>query len=573
MLNLDNRITYILEILNEYGKAYLVGGAIRDLLLGRIPKDIDLATDISMYDLINILKEYNPIIISERYNVLRINIEGLDIEIARFRKEYGILDGRNPIDIEFTYDIREDLKRRDFTINAMAYNLKEGLIDEYNSKKDLENKVIRIIGDDKKIRFCEDNSRILRAIGLISKYDFELEKETYDAISEVLKQKKLNISNDKFNRIMREILFNSYSYKSIKLMIEIDLFKKFIPELDKNKLNKEILNQIYNSYKVYCRYNMQEEQSIGFAILFIYLGKMVNEVSYIIESVCIADKNLKKFDISLNEILLIKNLIYYSEIIFKNINKINLKRMLLEFGNNSNISKLLNLISFINHYREDYKEIVNLILKLLSKIQDVYFKGEILFINDLDINIVDLYNLNLDKNIYKENLRQLVYNEVNEGKLKNDKEEILKFIKNKYNLNIQIKKTSCAGAVIFRYEKDKLKFLLVKINGGNWGFSKGHVEKNETLKQTAIREAKEETGLDVVILESTNFNSSISYIVEDGEIKNVTFFIAEAFSDKVIIDEKEISEYRWVSYVEALKLLTYSSQKDVLKKARLHIFI
>ena len=100
-MNIDERVVYILNILNEYGQAYLVGGALRDILRGLVPNDYDMATNIPMEDLIHILWEYNPRVISEKYNIVGITVDGLTIEIARFRKESGILDGRNPKNIEF----------------------------------------------------------------------------------------------------------------------------------------------------------------------------------------------------------------------------------------------------------------------------------------------------------------------------------------------------------------------------------------------------------------------------------------------------------------------------------------
>lgn len=572
MFILDDRITLILNILNEYGSAYLVGGAIRDMLLGLFPKDIDIATSIDMFDLINILKDYDPIIISEKYNIIKIRVERLSIEIARFRKEEGILDGRNPKSFEFCYDIREDLKRRDFTVNAMAYNLNDGLIDIYDAKTDIENKVIRIIGDNKVERFKEDNTRILRAFILMSRYDFEIENRTLEAIKETLLGKKLNISNERLSKLLNQIFFEKYSYKSIDLMFKIDLLRVFINEMDKNLIDEETFKRIYLAYKIYCKYNMFEEITIGYAILFIYLGKIKNENMYIIESICIADKYLRKLNVSINDTILIKKLIYYNEIIFKNPTKKAIKQMLLEFRNNKNVSKLLNFISFLHHNSKDYTEIVKKVLDLLIKIQSIYFKGEPVFIKDLDINIVDLCNISLDDKISKENIRQDVYDKINEGTLENNKKDILDYVKEKYNNSLSIKSTKCAGAVIYRKVNNKLEFLLVKVLEGNWGFPKGHVEKGENLEETAIREVKEETNLDIEII-SKNFKTKISYVVKNEELKNVTFFIAKANNCDIIIDEDEISEYKWVSYSEGLKLLTYSSQRDVLKKSRLYLFL
>ena len=114
------------------------------------------------------------------------------------RKESGILDGRNPKNIEFVDTIEEDIFRRDFTVNALAYNPSSGLIDFFDGKKDLDDMIIRTVGDSS-LRFEEDNLRILRALQLMSRYNFELDIECERAMSEY-KNKKLKISNNNFSK-------------------------------------------------------------------------------------------------------------------------------------------------------------------------------------------------------------------------------------------------------------------------------------------------------------------------------------------------------------------------------------
>lgn len=572
-INLDERLQLILNMLNEYGEGYLVGGALRDIFLGLKPNDFDMATNIPMEELLHILSEYNPIIISEKYQIISIQVDEYKIEIARFRKENGILDGRNPKEFEFVENIEEDLTRRDFTVNALAYNNK-GLIDKYDSLKDIENLELNIIGNDKVLRLSEDNTRIFRALYLVSKYNFKLSNETKKAIASFRNSRKLNVSVNGFGKLLDKILFDKYSYKSLKIMLENNLFKSFIPELTSENLDLETIKNIVNTYNVYCKYNVFEDKTIGYAILFLYSGKKDNDDNkFLVNSMTIAETYLKKLGVNITDIILIKNLIYYSNIINRIINKETVKRMLFEFRNNKNVSKLLNFISFIHHHQDDYNETVKKTLELLSRIQAIYFEGEVVFINDLDINLVDLYNIGLDIEISKESIRQDIYKHVNDGNLANKKEDIIEYIKEKYSIKFNVDKVCSAGGIVYRVNKDnKIEFLLVKILGGNWGFPKGHIEEGETEVMTAIREIKEETNLETTIIDPGIFKRDISYITNMGELKYVTFFLAKAVSHNVLIDLGEISEYKWCSYNDALKIVTYSSQRKLLQEARLYIF-
>ena len=141
----------ILNKLNKCGKGYIVGGAIRDILLGLKPKDVDFTTNLPYRTLKTLFSEYTPKETGKSFGVLRIRIDNTDYEIAKFRKDnYEEKDGLKIIPeekkVSFVDDIRNDLARRDFTINAMAYNQKEGIIDLYNGQKDIENRIINFVG-------------------------------------------------------------------------------------------------------------------------------------------------------------------------------------------------------------------------------------------------------------------------------------------------------------------------------------------------------------------------------------------------------------------------------------------
>lgn len=127
-----------------------------------------------------------------------------------------------------------------------------------------------------------------------------------------------------------------------------------------------------------------------------------------------------------------------------------------------------------------------------------------------------------------------------------------------------MKKEKSCGAVIYKYENSKLYILLLKHNQGHWSFSKGHVENEETEKETALREIKEETNLDVCI--DNNFRYITTYSPKENTIKDVVYFVATPLNDDIKIQEKEISEISWYSAIEALDKITYDNDKQVLKK-------
>ena len=179
--NLNSDVSFILEQLNKNGSGFLVGGAVRDMIMGRNPGDYDFATDIEYSRLREIFADYSPKEVGAHFGILMIKLNGKSYEIARFRKEKGVYNSRHPKEIKFINSIDEDLARRDFTINALAYNEKTGIIDLYKGKKDLKYKTIRFVGNPK-LRIEEDALRIMRAFRFISKLGFILDKKTAEAI-------------------------------------------------------------------------------------------------------------------------------------------------------------------------------------------------------------------------------------------------------------------------------------------------------------------------------------------------------------------------------------------------------
>lgn len=179
MIKIPEKQQYVIDTLNRQGfKAYIVGGCVRDALLEVEPHDYDVTTNALPQDVQRIFKKTVPTGI--KHGTITVVVDKEPIEVTTFRTEGGYTDSRHPDSTEFVSDIDSDLARRDFTVNAMAYNNTDGLIDLYDGKRDLENKVLRAVGVASE-RFSEDALRILRLFRFASQLDFSIEEETLES--------------------------------------------------------------------------------------------------------------------------------------------------------------------------------------------------------------------------------------------------------------------------------------------------------------------------------------------------------------------------------------------------------
>jgi poly(A) polymerase len=172
----------ILNQLNAKGKAYIVGGAVRDIITGeKEPDDIDIATNVPMEEVAKMFDTYD-LGQSKTFGVLGIKHMGHTFEVAQFRSDGAYLDGRRPEKVQVGVDFKTDVERRDFTINAMGVDAQGNVIDYYNGQSDIKNKVLRTVGDPHK-RFGEDYLRMLRAARFASRMGYNIDPETKQAMS------------------------------------------------------------------------------------------------------------------------------------------------------------------------------------------------------------------------------------------------------------------------------------------------------------------------------------------------------------------------------------------------------
>lgn len=227
-MKLSSGTIKILEKLHNNGyKAYAVGGAVRDFLLCRDIDDVDITTSATPSQMLEVFSEDKVFLTGLKHGTITVIIDRESFEVTTFRKDNNYTDKRHPESVDFVSDLRTDLERRDFTINAMAYNKEEGIIDLYGGRLDVKNKIIRAVGDADK-RFNEDALRILRAIRFASVLGFTIEYQTAQAIH---KNKSLlnNISKERIYAELTKILVGD-NVEGVMQEYK-DVFFEIIPKL------------------------------------------------------------------------------------------------------------------------------------------------------------------------------------------------------------------------------------------------------------------------------------------------------------------------------------------------------
>ena len=577
--NLDNDVKFILEQLNKNGTGFLVGGAVRDRILNKDPGDYDFATDIEYSELKRIFADYNPKEMGAHFGILMIKVNGKSYEIAKFRKETGVYNSRYPKDIKFVKTIEEDLARRDFTINSLAYNEETGIVDLYGGWNDIKKKVIRFVGNPK-LRIEEDALRILRAFRFISKLGFNLDRKTAEAIYK--KRKFLTkISKERIFDELSKILMGNFSKKAFIEMKKLKVLEMLIPEFryaynfDQNNPihTDDLFNHIIKVIHL-CDYDLITR----FAALFHDLGKINAKIidakgifhfyGHEKESALIAEEELRMLKASNETINSVKKIVKNHMLIYEDVSDKTLKKLIIEMED-KNLKRLFNLsyADLNSKGIKSKKENEQILKNFWNKIENIKKQGKIPQFNDLDITGIDLINLKFSNREIGE-VKNKLYEMVLGDEIENEKEALLKYIVKHYNLENKFEYEKSCGAIVFNENTEKI--LLVKMHNGNWGFPKGHIESNETKEETAIREVFEETNIKIKII--PNFEREIKYIPNENTIKKVTFFAGITQKENVTVDSQEIEDFKWCSYEEALKLVTYKLQKDVLEKAKKVIF-
>jgi tRNA nucleotidyltransferase/poly(A) polymerase len=244
-MDIPKEIQSIIKKLEKRGfEAYIVGGCVRDFLLEKEPNDWDITTNATAEEIQKIFPKsfYN----NKFGTVTVINKDAKgenlkNIEITTYRIDVGYSDKRHPDEIKFTPNLEEDLKRRDFTVNAMALRVESRksvkskvgshkIIDLFGGQEDLKNKIIRAVGNPDE-RFSEDALRMLRAVRFAVQLDFEIEKATFKSIKKNSKLLKF-ISQERIRDELKKIILSDRPSEGIEILRKLELLKYIIPELE-----------------------------------------------------------------------------------------------------------------------------------------------------------------------------------------------------------------------------------------------------------------------------------------------------------------------------------------------------
>ena len=240
----------VIRTLRERGhQAYLVGGCVRDLLLGREPADYDVATDATPQEVMRIFPETYAV--GEQFGVVLVPSSDGDaetcrdvtcyvsakanvVEVATFRSDVGYSDGRHPDEVRFSKDPREDVQRRDFTINGLLLDpVTNEVLDFVGGRKDLENGIIRTIGDPER-RFAEDKLRMLRAVRFAARFDYVIDPETFQAIRKLASQIG-QVSQERVRDELSKMLTEGRARQAFLLLDETGLLREVLPEIEAMK--------------------------------------------------------------------------------------------------------------------------------------------------------------------------------------------------------------------------------------------------------------------------------------------------------------------------------------------------
>lgn len=410
-ISIPNEVKYILNTLQEEGcEAYIVGGCVRDSIIGRSPMDWDVTTSALPEKVINIFRNRKIKVIETglKHGTVTVIINNISYEITTFRIDNEYLDNRHPKEVTFTSSIKQDLSRRDFTINAMAYNESTGILDYFNGLGDINDKIIRCVGNADE-RFNEDALRMLRAVRFSCQLNFSL--EPIELLSNIKRNSHLikNISNERVRDEICKILLCIRPSGGIINLYRSNLLSYIIPELipcvdfDQRNIHhdKDVFRHTLSVVD-----NTPVEINVRLAALFHDIGKVhcftIDDNGqghfYGHENISgnISKEILKRLKFDNKTIDTISHLIYEHMRMCDS----NKSHSVKKFINNVGIENLNSLFSLqIADRKSSAKEYSGFtdILELKEKCETILNEKAPLSLKDLKINGADLINLGITR--------------------------------------------------------------------------------------------------------------------------------------------------------------------------------
>lgn len=439
---LSNSAKKLISLIEQNGfEAYAVGGCVRDFLLGKGCEDFDITTGATPFELEKIL-ESNGIKYIEtglKHGTITAIVDGDSFEVTTFRTDGEYFDSRHPQKVSFVRDLESDLSRRDFTVNAMAYNDDRGIVDLFDGEKDLKNKIIRTVGEPDK-RFCEDALRIMRAIRFASVLGFDIEEKTKQSIFDNMELLK-NVSGERLFAELNKLLLGDYAYNV--LMEYRDVIAVIIPEIkDSFDFPQHSKWHRYDVWEHICYTvkNTPKDNIIRLTMLFHDIGKPFCKTTdeqgsdhfygHPQVSAELAEKVLKRFNVS-NEIYnSVTALVRYHDIKLRPDKKL-LRRWLSKLG--YDLMKKLMVVKRSDMLSQNveltYSELQELddIDELMN---EIVLNAEPFSVKDLKVNGYDLMALGIKGKEIGDTLDELIRLVIDE-KIDNNKSDLLKYAEKK----------------------------------------------------------------------------------------------------------------------------------------------
>ncbi|MCM1284575.1 MAG: CCA tRNA nucleotidyltransferase [Acetobacter sp.] len=439
-MNISDNAFMLIELIEKSGfEAYAVGGCVRDNIMNKICQDVDLTTSAKPYETEDILKKNGIKFIETglKHGTVTAIVNGEPFEITTYRTDGDYNDNRHPENVEFVTDIRKDLSRRDFTINAMAYNKCKGIVDLFNGQQDIDKKLIRCVGDAD-TRFKEDALRIMRAVRFSSVLSFNIEEKTEKAIfdnKELLK----NVSAERIFTELSKLLLGDNVFDV--LMRYKEVLAVIIPEL--SPMFDCCQNNPWHIYDVWahtCKAvaSCPNDLKLRLTMLLHDIGKPVKKTTdedgvdhfkgHQQVSAELSADILKRLKVSNDIYNFVITLIPIHDV------KINperkcVKRWLGRIGEDY-FKALLEIkkADKLAQNAEKTKEEIKMLDLISEEIRSVIAENEAFSIKDLSVNGFDLINLGINGKEIGETLNFLLEKVISD-ELPNDKEILLRYLK------------------------------------------------------------------------------------------------------------------------------------------------
>lgn len=421
-IEIPNQVKVIISILEDNGyEAYIVGGCVRDSLINRKPNDFDITTNAKPDVVLNLFNKAIPT--GLEHGTITVIMDNENFEITTYRTEGKYIDNRHPSEVNFVSNLKEDLSRRDFTINAMAYNEKNNLKDYFGGIEDLNNKIIRTVGNPYE-RFNEDALRMIRAVRFSAQLNFKIDIETLDAIKD-LNSNLTNISKERIREEFNKILKSNPRY--IKTLIDTNLLCYIMPELNKainykNKITVEEYEQIIQAAsltdnKIYLRLAIIFHKVIDFKLNNFSIDKVKDSLKF-----------LKYDNVTIKNVI---NLVKYFD---NNLDsKYYIKKMLNILGEDFlyDLLKLKNADIISKNNLTVNKEILKL-ENIWKNLNEIISNNECYSIKELKVNGDELIEIGIKKGKEIGLTLNYLLDEVMKDNTLNNKEILLKLSEEKF---------------------------------------------------------------------------------------------------------------------------------------------